>query len=250
MACNLSILKQIILNQVIRLPFVQSVARRYHNTGRNGNPEEVKYIFDKLAESVDFSGKAVLELGPGQTFGILKMVHGTGANKVVAADIAMYPEAAESGVESVCYNGYHLPFPDESFDVVYSWSVLEHVRYPELVVQEMARVTRKGGVSIHAIDLVDHFYYTSKKPECIFHCLKYPEWLWNAMTWHRSNYVNRLRAGRWHVLFGEAGFSTRVWQPDIYEPAIEWYRQKNVPYLNLLTLQDASTRSVYLVADK
>jgi ubiquinone/menaquinone biosynthesis C-methylase UbiE len=43
-------------------------------------------------------------------------------------------------------NGESLPFPDESFDIVYSANVLEHTQDPERVLQESVRVLRKGGI--------------------------------------------------------------------------------------------------------
>jgi SAM-dependent methyltransferase len=41
-------------------------------------------------------------------------------------------------------NGYKLPFPDESFDIVTEFGVLHHVEKPELLVREMIRVARYG----------------------------------------------------------------------------------------------------------
>jgi SAM-dependent methyltransferase len=41
--------------------------------------------------------------------------------------------------------GEHLPFRDESFDVIYSTNVLEHVLEPEIVLQEALRVLKPGG---------------------------------------------------------------------------------------------------------
>lgn len=43
-------------------------------------------------------------------------------------------------------DGESLPFPDESFDIVYSANVLEHTRDPERVLNESVRVLRKGGI--------------------------------------------------------------------------------------------------------
>ena len=41
--------------------------------------------------------------------------------------------------------GEELPFADETFDVVFSHEVLEHVTDDRLCVKEMVRVTRRGG---------------------------------------------------------------------------------------------------------
>jgi ubiquinone/menaquinone biosynthesis C-methylase UbiE len=42
--------------------------------------------------------------------------------------------------------GESLPFPDESFDIVYSANVLEHTIDPERVLAESLRVLRRGGI--------------------------------------------------------------------------------------------------------
>ena len=50
---------------------------------------------------------------------------------------------AERVIDSV---GESLPFPDESFDIVYSANVLEHTENPEKVLLESLRVLRPGGL--------------------------------------------------------------------------------------------------------
>jgi SAM-dependent methyltransferase len=42
-------------------------------------------------------------------------------------------------------DAHNLPFPDASFDFVYSYHALEHVAEPMRVLREMARVLRHGG---------------------------------------------------------------------------------------------------------
>src|SRR5581483_5626823 len=48
-----------------------------------------------------------------------------------------------------CYDGAHFPFPDASFDVVFSSNVLEHIRDLPGILAEMRRVCKPGGLFIH-----------------------------------------------------------------------------------------------------
>lgn len=41
-----------------------------------------------------------------------------------------------------------LPFPDQTFDVVYSWGVIHHSESPDRIVREIRRVLQPGGVFI------------------------------------------------------------------------------------------------------
>lgn len=53
--------------------------------------------------------------------------------------------------------GEDLPFPDRSFDIVYSANVLEHTRDPARVLEEAIRVLRPGGV-LH-MEIPNHLSY-------------------------------------------------------------------------------------------
>lgn len=47
------------------------------------------------------------------------------------------------------YNGYQMPFKDETFDLVFSNGVFQEVPDLERLFQEISRVTKKQGVSYH-----------------------------------------------------------------------------------------------------
>jgi SAM-dependent methyltransferase len=66
----------------------------------------------------------------------------------VGVDIEESPEVAErkrSDAEFVTFDGVHLPFGEASIDLVYCKQVLEHVRRPRELVDEVARVLVPGG---------------------------------------------------------------------------------------------------------
>lgn len=54
--------------------------------------------------------------------------------------------------------GEKLPFEDESFDIVYSTNVLEHVMNPEKTISESLRVLKKGGFLQFVIPNYGSFY--------------------------------------------------------------------------------------------
>lgn len=95
--------------------------------------------------------KRILDLGcgDGTRLGLLE----TSAEKV-GVDISDYAinKAVKkySGVEFLKADIEKLPFEKESFDLVFSMFVLEHVQNPEKVLKEAIRVLKKGGILILA----------------------------------------------------------------------------------------------------
>jgi len=51
----------------------------------------------------------------------------------------------------VDYDGSHIPFGDESFDIIYSSNVLEHVVDLDRLTADMKRVLRPGGLALHLV---------------------------------------------------------------------------------------------------
>jgi SAM-dependent methyltransferase len=95
----------------------------------------------------------VLEIGAGTGYFTLNLLRSGTVEQAVATDIspgmlrALERSAAELGlaVETVPAEASELPFPDESFDLVFGHAVLHHVPELERAFAEVARVLRPGG---------------------------------------------------------------------------------------------------------
>jgi SAM-dependent methyltransferase len=79
----------------------------------------------------------------------------------VGVDVARSPEVASrrrTDADFVVFDGIHLPFADESFDAVYCKQVLEHVREPRPLLEEVARVLRPGGLFAGSTSQLEPFH--------------------------------------------------------------------------------------------
>ncbi len=99
----------------------------------------------------DLPAKHVLDLGCGVGSSIDLFKQYFPSTDWTGVDIEDSPEVASrtrSDGTFVTYNGRDLPFPDANFDLIYSHQVLEHVRYPDQVLGEVARVLQPGGTFV------------------------------------------------------------------------------------------------------
>jgi SAM-dependent methyltransferase len=210
--------KEIAQNIAMLIPAVRAYARRHHkNTGITNDAAEAERVYREFTAEASVAGKDILELGPGQTALLLQRSLREGARSATGLDVADYFGAGSpAGVRLVFYTGRRMPFPDAAFDVVWANACFEHLRYPELTVSECARVLRRGGSLITAVDLKDHYH---SAPELAAEHLRYPDWLWRAMTWNRSAFTNRVRASTWLEIFARNGLRERTVRTEV-SPAL------------------------------
>jgi SAM-dependent methyltransferase len=124
-------------------------------------------VLDMVGSCVPFplSGRRLLELGAGvgaiqvvaqrkgvDSYGLEPSATGTSAAKQFLTERGLDPSRVMRGV------GEHLPFPSETFDVVCSSQVLEHVRNPELVMEETVRVLKPEGYFVHSFPNYGSFW--------------------------------------------------------------------------------------------
>jgi len=110
-------------------------------------------------ERVIPAGARILELGGG-TGQQARMLAERGFD-IVSVDVegSVYREHRVFPV--LDYDGRRLPFADESFDVVLSSNVLEHVKDLAALLAEQARVLRPGGSAVHAMPTHAWRFWTS-----------------------------------------------------------------------------------------
>jgi len=91
----------------------------------------------------------VLELGGADGFQA-RIMRDRGYD-VASIDIAGRPAPERAFFDVQLYDGVHIPFPDQAFDVVFSSNVLEHISGLPAMLREIRRVLRTDGLTIHLV---------------------------------------------------------------------------------------------------
>lgn len=116
--------------------------------------DTIKNYAEKVDANEMFSGKDVLDIGCGAA-GKSMYYASLGAKTVTGMDVVPYYEAEATALAEtlgfsdvfrfVLGDAAHMDFPDESFDVIVMNDAMEHVDDPMGVLNEAARVLKKGG---------------------------------------------------------------------------------------------------------
>jgi SAM-dependent methyltransferase len=198
----------------------------------------------------------VLEVGPGGTLRVLELFRAAGARRTTAIDLmpwvtdrterARTPDAERAVEYLYPVSVEALPFPDESFDIIYSTTCLQYVRDPDAAVREIARVTRLDGVTTHLIDMSDRAHEQSDDP---LHFLRYRDWQWRLATSHRLFQPNRWRASDYVDAFERNGFDVRLEVLTTIE-VDNAYRAALAPRFRDKRLDDLATVGCFITARK
>jgi len=116
----------------------------YINDLRKREIDMVKTRYREILE-----GKIVLEIGSGTGAQLVELSEL--ASEVVGIDLELgsYHQHADPRVRS--YDGHNIPFSDNSFDVIFSSNVLEHIAHRDAFQDEIFRVLKPGGYCIHLL---------------------------------------------------------------------------------------------------
>lgn len=95
-------------------------------------------------------GEKILDFGCGDlalAFLISKKIRGI---HIVGMDVVR-PINKPSRVQFILYNGNKLPFNDNSFDLIYAYHVLHHIKKPYEALAECLRVSAKRVILVESI---------------------------------------------------------------------------------------------------
>jgi SAM-dependent methyltransferase len=156
-------------------------------------------------------GAKVLEVGAGAGWQARALARLGYEVEAVDAEGGGYEEERVWPVK--VYDGRALPFADESFDVVFSSNVLEHIPHVEEFQRELQRVLKKGGVAVHLLPSAGWRFWTN-----VAFYARLPKEVWDSHDTMRGRLYN-LRRGLMPPRHGERGnsltelytFSLRAW---------------------------------------
>lgn len=204
----------------------------------------VRRIFHKVDELVSsgggWTGKRVLECGPGDSLGVgfLALAHGAASYCAIDRFPVAFDLSSERRVFASLRDGltaeerarvdaaielgdggyrakddrlaYHNSisleeaarrFAGEGFDVIFSNAVLEHVGDLESSLRSMRELLAPSGVMLHDVDLRSHQRF-EKHP---LQFLEYSPFLWRAMT-SNTGEPNRCRLPAYRAILERLGF--------------------------------------------
>lgn len=106
-----------------------------------------------FVEKGDVEGKEILDIGCGYGWCELNFLQ-RGAKRMVGVEISeddlstIRKNITDERLSVYVASAIDIPFPDESFDTVVSWEVIEHIPKgtEEKMFSEVCRVLKKGGV--------------------------------------------------------------------------------------------------------
>lgn len=135
-----------------------------HPVGSRGFFDDLdQYHFEKLHHlprlvAFDgYRGRAVLDVGCGAGVDLARFARGgavaTGVDLATSAIELATRNFAQQGLTADFHiaNGEALPFPDDTFDVVFAHGVVQYTAHPQLLVDECRRVLKPGGEAVFQV---------------------------------------------------------------------------------------------------
>ncbi len=154
---------------------------------------ELDFTFDKIAPG---TGASILELGGGN--GLQAHLLSLKGYTVQSIDTVKWREAKQY-FDVALYDGIHIPAKDQSFDIIYSSNVLEHVADLEGLLLDCRRVLKPTGLAVHVLpssawrfwSILTHYIFVFRRMRALFRKARpeIDEPSDNAMTYERRGRI-------------------------------------------------------------
>ncbi len=110
--------------------------------------DSVYRVFDRLVTEAGLGG-ATLDYGAGNGFGVKRLLGDSRLSTLTATDLMPRPLALDPKVNWVQGDlNEKSSFADESFDLIYSFEVIEHLENPRFQAREFFRLLRPNGTLV------------------------------------------------------------------------------------------------------
>ncbi len=175
------------------------VRRNYYDRGWR----HAYTVFAEAVGQVVSPGGSVLDAGCGRDFPLAEFLLSLGAD-VHGVDAGVIEPSPQAPVTTFCCAVDRMPYNDDSFDVIVSRCLLEHLARPEDALGEFNRVLRPGGSVLFLTP--NRFDYVSIGAAMLPHRIR--SWMLNRLegrdhedafpVYYRANSMSRIRrlAGR------------------------------------------------------
>ncbi|MGZ5221305.1 MAG: class I SAM-dependent methyltransferase [Chitinophagaceae bacterium] len=116
--------------------------------------------FLELLNTIDFSGKTILEIGSGPG-GNLDFISNKGCKKITGVDISRQMVSLSKdllkgkNIDIIKTNGKELPFSDKAFDTVFTSTVLQHNTDEEQLKQLLKEICRVANDEVLLFERVE-----------------------------------------------------------------------------------------------
>lgn len=136
--------------------------KRFYDTYWPVNVPDFKKTRDHVLSLLPSERTFRLALDAGCGTGVCSLALSERAEKVIAVDISteslktastLAKQLKRKNIEFREANLLNLPFPNETFCLVFSWGVIHHTVDPLKALDELVRVLKRGGVLILAVYL-------------------------------------------------------------------------------------------------